>query len=96
MQIGLSCMNTLDTEEWKLHAYLDWRRKKPLITHACDYCNGSGKVGGGFKSLDGPSTCPECYGSGTGRVEEGEPKPEIPQALIEHMRNAWLEYFKGE
>jgi hypothetical protein len=89
-------MSPLDTEEWQLSAFIDWKRKKPLVTHPCEYCNGRGKVGGGFKSLDGPQDCPECFGTRVGRTEPGEPRPEIPEALIDHMRKAWQQYFKGE
>lgn len=84
----------LDTEGWKLASTVQWVAKKKPIGSVCSYCNGNGEVGGGFKDMDGPRQCPECFGSGRKTVypDLGE-HPEIPPELIAALRKAWLEYF---
>lgn len=80
-----------ETDEWKLAAFVEWRPKPVQIT--CNCCKGSGKVGGGFKDMDGKRDCPECWGRGW---KEGHPtsqKPEVPPELVEHMRRAWWDFF---
>ena len=47
-----------ETEDWKLAAFIEWRPKPKHINCTC--CNGKGTVGGHFKDLDDPQTCPEC------------------------------------
>lgn len=86
-------MPTADTRDWKIVATLDYKCKVEPIQHTCTGCGGSGEVGGGFKSLDGPRPCDTCYGSGGyATYEHIEPKPPIPEALINHMRRAYQEY----
>lgn len=81
----------METEDWKLHAFLDWKPKHKTVD--CDYCGGNGYVGGGFKSIDGKESCPQCWGAKIKTVSPTSEKPEIPSALIEHMRRAWWDYF---
>ena len=80
-----------ETEDWKLAAFIEWRPKPKHINCTC--CNGKGTVGGHFKDLDDPQTCPECYGSGFKMVFANSKMPEIPEELIEHMRRAWYDFF---
>lgn len=81
----------VETEDWKLDAFIDWVPKQHL--EKCEHCSGRGTIGGGFKSLDSEETCPKCYG--TGQVSKGPrvPRPELPKALVEHMRRAWWDFF---
>lgn len=60
----------------------------------CEHCHGQGKVGGGFKSLEGPQPCPHCeYSSGWNTdYSTLEPKPDLPEDLILHLRNAFEQY----
>jgi hypothetical protein len=51
-------MSPLDTDDWKLSAHVGWRPKRTPRRAPCDYCGGEGKIGGGFKSFDGPEDCP--------------------------------------
>lgn len=81
---------THNTEDWELKAYLDWRPKYHTVE--CDYCGGRGTVGGGFKDIDGERQCPTCYGRGSVDCAPATEKPQIPEALIEHMRRAWWDY----
>ncbi len=86
----------IDTADWGLSAYIDWRplRKPEYVT--CPCCHGTGEVGGGFKSLDGPRPCPECFGSKMQQlpfVPLAE-KPVVPRLLVEHMHKAWIAYFQ--
>lgn len=83
--------NEAETEDWKLSCFLDWKPKKHQIT--CPYCNGKGEVGGGFKDIDGPRQCPECFGSRHVTKGPSTVMPAIPEALREHMRRAWWDYF---
>lgn len=80
-----------ETDEWKLHAYIEWRPKP--ISVVCSSCNGKGTIGGGFKDLDGPRECPDCWGSGMKTVSAKSNQPEVPSDLVEHMRRAWYDYF---
>lgn len=86
--------STYDTEDWALAAFVDWKPKKEGHSTPCEYCGGSGEVGGGFKSLDGPEPCPKCFGSG-GHWHPGvtTEKPPVPDELVEHMRAAWQAFF---
>lgn len=84
----------IDTEDWRLAAYIDWRPNKEPQNIQCTYCGGSGQIGGGFKSIDGSRDCPECFGRGHKTISEiSTDKPEVPKELIEHMRKAFFEYF---
>lgn len=80
----------VDTEDWKLSAYMEWKPARSRVKCGCD----GGMVGGHFKDMEGPRTCPECYGSGTKSFTPKTPKPEIPEALIEHMRRAWMDFWE--
>ena len=80
-----------ETDDWKLGCFIDWRPKDH--TETCTDCNGAREVGGGFKSLDGPVPCPMCHGRGFMIKGPSTQMPEIPPALIEHMRRAWWDYF---
>lgn len=81
----------IDTEDWSLHAFLDWTKTKERVP--CDGCSGSGKVGGGFKDMEGPRECTTCYGTGSMHFTPKTKKPEIPKELKEHLRNAWVAYW---
>lgn len=83
-----------DTEEWKISAYMDYVPKVEGVYEKCDRCNGSGMLGGGFKSLDDPEPCDKCFGNRQvwKRVAPTEPRPKLPQDLVDHMRKAYLEY----
>lgn len=84
-------MNSLiETDDWKLGCFMEWRAKPKVVE--CSYCNGSGEIGGGFKDIDGPRTCPECFGSKVKRVHPTSKQPEIPEDLREHMRRAWFDF----
>lgn len=80
----------IETEDWKLGAWIEWREK--YKTEQCPYCFGSGTVGGGFKDLDGPQQCSTCWGTGFVKSKITSPKPELPVKLVEHMRRAWFDY----
>ncbi|UUZ75416.1 hypothetical protein LP414_27255 [Polaromonas sp. P1(28)-13] len=85
----------LDTEEWRLSAFMDWVPAKKPYDIQCPNCGGTGMVGGGFKSFDDPSECPKCFGSR--RITQYEPltpKPELPTELMAHMRAAWTKFFE--
>lgn len=85
-------MSPLDTQDWMLTAQIEWKWVGKDQFTTCDYCGGSGEVGGGFKSLDGPEPCPRCFGSG-GKMQPRPQHPELPPALVKHMRKAWKDYF---
>lgn len=80
----------VETDEWQLKAYMEWVPK--CIREPCVHCNGTGSVGGGFKSLSGPEPCPKCCGARTVAAPPKSPRPEIPAGLREHMRRAWWDY----
>lgn len=84
----------LDTKDWRLVAFLNFKCLTPQTSIDCPCCNGRGEVGGGFKDMDGPRPCPECFGS---RVKWSggptTPKPTVPPLLVEHMRKALFAYF---
>lgn len=82
-----------ETQDWKLGCFIDWRPKDHAET--CPTCLGHGEVGGGFKSLDGPVPCPRCFGTRIVSKSPTTQMPEIPPALIEHMRRAWWDYFNS-
>lgn len=84
-------MNPLiETEDWKLGCYLEWRPK--MHSETCPSCNGHGEVGGGFKSLDGPRQCNQCFGVGSISKHPTTKMPEIPPDLREHLRRAWYDF----
>lgn len=83
-------MSVIETEDWKLGCFMEWRPKHHY--EDCQSCLGEGMVGGGFKSLDGQRECPDCFGSGQVHKGPTTPKPELPPALVEHMRRAWWDY----
>ena len=82
-----------ETDDWKLGCFVDWRPKSH--EEECQYCNGKGEVGGGFKDLDGPRECPECFGRGSITKGPRAPHPELPKALVEHMRRAWWDFLNA-
>lgn len=81
----------LETEDWALSCYLEWRAKSHEET--CPTCHGTGEVGGGFGSFDGPEQCDRCCGTRTVTVGPKSPRPSLPPELIEYMRRAWWDYF---
>lgn len=90
-------MSPLDTDDWKLSAHIMWRPKRIPKRADCDYCSGTGKIGGGFKSFDGPEDCPRCFGTGKGaEIDPLAPEPPIPPELVQHMRKAWEEFFAAD
>jgi len=84
--------SSVETDDWKIGCFIDWNPKRHLKT--CPRCLGSGEVGGGLGDVDNPHTCPECLGVKIIVVGPTSPKPEIPEALIEHMRKAWWDYME--
>jgi DnaJ-class molecular chaperone len=84
----------LETEDWVLKCFMDWAPKSHQET--CDRCNGKGEVGGGFKSLSDPEPCPQCFGTRTVTKGPRTPRPDLPPAIVEHMRRAWFDYFHGK
>lgn len=87
-------MKSYNTKDWELHAFLDWKAIRRAET--CTGCGGRGTVGGGFKDLDGPRQCNDCFGSGTVSKGPTTPRPELPPALVEHMRRAWWDFMNKE
>lgn len=83
-----------DTEQWELSGYLSWKPKRRVSE--CGYCKGCGKVGGGFKDIDGARTCPECHGTGNILINPDTPEPVVPPDLSEHMRRAWWDFHNTE
>ena len=83
----------VETEDWKLGCFMDWRPKHKVID--CPRCNGRGEIGGHFKDLDGARPCDECYGTKIKRVPPTTQPPEIPAALREHMRRAWWDFMQA-
>ena len=85
---------TYDTEDWHLGLFMDWTPKSRTVK--CTTCDGSGKIGGGFKWIGEQEVCPDC--NGTGYVVKGPdtPKPELPLDLREHMRRAWWDFHNKE
>lgn len=83
---------THNTEDWELHACLDWQRKWHIVE--CDQCHGSGVQPRGLRDsyYGDDTTCSRCFGKGAREVQSTSPKPPIPSALIEHMRRAWWDY----
>lgn len=81
----------IDTGDWSLSAYMDW---KPAKEREDCSCGGKGVIGGHFKDMEGPRTCPDCHGMGTKVFYPKTKKPEIPKELIEHLRNAWIKYWE--
>jgi hypothetical protein len=82
-----------DTDEWRLVMHADFKPINPPVFVKCERCNGTGEIGGHFKDLDGERTCPDCHGiRGHWRGGPSSEKPEVPRALIDHMRKAYLEY----
>ena len=80
----------IETDDWKLGCFMDWRPKRRAI--GCEYCLGTGEVGGGFKSLDGPQQCPKCFGTKSVLISPTGAAPPIPPELREHMRRAWWDF----
>lgn len=83
----------IENEDWKLGCFMDWRQKSHAVE--CDFCHGSGEVGGGFHDLDGARQCSECFGSKIKYKGPTTPKPEIPPELREHMRRAWWDFLNN-
>lgn len=85
-------MSPVDTDDWVLGAWMDW---KPSKNHeVCESCGGKGVVGGGFKCMDGPTTCSTCWESGITEFHPKTQKPEVPKALVEHMHRAWKGFWE--
>lgn len=82
----------LDTPDWELGASIEWKFVGTDTYRDCGSCHGRGELGGGFKGLDGPTTCTTCGGSG-GWLNPRQPSPPMPPELVEHMRKAWKEFF---
>lgn len=76
-----------DNEEWRLSCFLDWVPKTAHIT--CPTCHGKGETGGGFKSIDGPTTCSRCHGAKYIEWPPEGQKPDIPKELLDYMKDAW-------
>lgn len=87
--------SALDTKDWKFTAVLDYELVTKPKNITCLHCGGSGTIGGGFKSLDDPTYCPTCAGTG-GWLDYSdiECKPGIPEDLVEILRKALQEYIK--
>ena len=90
-------MGYFDTRDWEFKIIAQYRLKdsvKLYIEECCNDCGGSGQIGGGFKSIDGPENCPVCNGTGTisRKHPDIEPKPEVNEELTEHMRKAFKEF----
>jgi DnaJ-class molecular chaperone len=83
----------IDNDDWCLSAYMDWKPSKSYVV--CECCNGKGKVGGGFKDMEGPRDCDRCSGTGRHGFYPKSVKPEIPKELMEHMRKAWITYWES-
>lgn len=83
-------MSAIETEDWKLGAYFEWRPK--YHSEECSTCHGRGEVGGGFKDLDGKRPCSTCRGVGSTSKQPKTQQPEIPPAIVEHMRRAWWDF----
>lgn len=85
--------NTLDNEDWHLAIHAEWVPKKAPYSITCPGCRGRGEVGGGFKDIDGPRTCSQCFGS---RVVThpgpDTPQPQVPEELVRHMRAAYKDF----
>lgn len=84
----------LETDDWKLDAFLDWTPKYRSVV--CTHCDGTGKVGGGLKSIDGARTCSDCRGAGRTIEDPKTPMPDIPPKIKEHLRRAWFDYVNKE
>lgn len=88
-------MSKLDTEHWKFHARMGYT-SKPQPQVKCEDCGGRGRIGGGWADPEDPITCWRC--SGRGQVEKSteEPQPDVPEALIQHMKSAFNEWYDKE
>ena len=84
----------VETNDWKLGCFMEWRPKSHSET--CPRCNGSGEIGGGFKDIDGPRECPQCFGSKFITKSPTTEMPELPAELKEHMRRAWWDFVNGK
>ena len=84
----------METEDWKLGCFLDWKPKHKSVT--CPTCGGSGYTGGHFKDLDGPQECSRCFGAKVISVAPTSQRPEIPADIREHMRRAWFDFYNQE
>lgn len=83
-------MKSTETEDWKLDCFLQWKPKSKTVE--CSTCNGTGKTGGGFKSIDGAVVCSTCNGSRHVLVHPSGKPPKIPEDLTEYMRRAWWDF----
>lgn len=85
-----------DTEDWHLSANVQWIPIKKYGN--CNVCGGTGSVGGGFKSFEEKRQCDNCHGSKIiEQVANYHTKPnELPEGLVEHLRAAWVEYFRED
>lgn len=81
---------TTETSDWKLNCFLRWRPK--YHDETCKRCCGAGRIGGGFKDIEGERDCPDCHGRGSVSKPPTTPEPELPAALVEHMRRAWWDF----
>lgn len=90
----------ISNTQWK-HSYFfrtELRKEFHSVTMDCPTCGGTGVVGGGFKSMDGPQTCSHCWGSGsvtdTANSPTVAPAPPLPDGLRDHMQAAWLSFWE--
>lgn len=84
-----------EDDQWELTGQIHWKLKDGIPrTISCEYCHGTGKVGGGFGDMDGPRDCPRCFGHGNKINPEINPKPKVPDDLHDHLHKAWIEYFE--
>lgn len=81
---------THDTEDWELHACLDWKEK--YHKEDCSRCGGTGQKGRMFCDYSDDRQCEDCCGRGWNSVRPKTPRPELPQPLLEHLRRAWWDY----
>ncbi len=86
-----------ETDDWKLDCFMDWVPKDHQ--EECASCHGTGKRSVGRMGWidDDESVCRECNGKGWISRGPRVPKPELPKALLKHMRRAWEDFFdEGE
>lgn len=88
-------MSKLDTEHWKFYARMGYS-PKPQPQIACSNCQGRGRIGGGWADPEDPITCWRCNSTGQTEKSIEEPKPDLPESLIQHMKNAFNEWYDKE
>lgn len=87
----------VQTDNWELRINAWWSLKQGVTnTLKCPVCAGRGTVGGGFKDMNDPEECTQCWGSGKIIDPDFEPKPEMDEEFIKHMHKAYLEWANSE